>query len=79
MGTFVELQRALLLGKMVSVCLEKILFQTRTKKRKTCSGMELPVMLYFAKHKAYSSGKLQIFFKQEKHKILTKTTKLQIC
>jgi hypothetical protein len=35
MGTFVELQHALLLGNMASLSLKKkILFQTRTKKKK---------------------------------------------
>jgi hypothetical protein len=52
--------------------LEKMLFQTRTKKRKTCSGLELTVMPHFAKYTTCSSGNIKNLFKKKKDKISKK-------
>jgi hypothetical protein len=54
---------------MASLSLEKILFQTKIKKRKTYFRLELTEMPYFAKHTTYSSGHIKVFFKNKKLKI----------
>jgi len=52
--------------------LKKNTFPDTPKKRETRSGLELRVTPHFAKHTAYYSGQINIFFKNRMRKIPTK-------